>query len=122
MDMLLYIPAPIFADATITVKVQRKPCSAGLSQASFLKKVILIGSLLATPGGCFMPYSIASFICASEGSDPAPPQPASPNTKTAHKTQHSKRRYIVSRPFSRFRRTVLRVNEPGRRKLARKWS
>ena len=43
MDMLLYIPAPIFADATITVKVHRKPCSEGLSQASFLKKVILMG-------------------------------------------------------------------------------
>jgi hypothetical protein len=49
--MLLYIDAPIFRDATFTSNVHRKPCGVGLSQASFLKKTIVIGSLTYSPGG-----------------------------------------------------------------------
>ena len=45
------ICAKAFAEVTVTVKVQWKPCGVGLSQASFLKKVILMGSEFFTPGG-----------------------------------------------------------------------
>jgi hypothetical protein len=48
--MLLYIDAPIFRDSTFNSNVHRKPCGVGLSQASFLKKTILIGSLTFSPG------------------------------------------------------------------------
>src|ERR1700687_1921502 len=77
--MLLYIEAPMFLDATFTSKVHLKPCGVGLSQASFLKNLISIGSETVSPGGWFMAFNIASLIPASEGSDPPPPQPTSPS-------------------------------------------
>ncbi|MGA2563577.1 MAG: hypothetical protein ABSF96_08460 [Steroidobacteraceae bacterium] len=46
----MYIDAPILAEATCQSKLQLYPFGVGFSQASFLKNLIVIGSLFVMPG------------------------------------------------------------------------
>jgi hypothetical protein len=80
--MLLYIDAPIFLDDTFTSKVHSQALRGRIVASFLLEKDYLDWIADRLAWRVIIAYSMASFICASDGSDPAPPQLANPSART----------------------------------------